>query len=77
MTNLQITLVCLGIAILQGYFFKFLTIQEAILIFVAFNTLINVVLPNVIQNYVTVIKVESDEEMLKFIDAEKCDSDCN
>lgn len=76
MTNTQITLICVWIAVLQAYFFKLLTIQESILVMITFNTLISIVFPNVIQNEVTVIQV-SQEEMDEIIETEKNDNECN
>jgi len=76
MNNIQVTLICVWIAVLQVYFFKLLTIQESILVMITFNTLISIVFPNVIQNEVTVIQV-SQEEMDEIIETEKNDNEGN
>jgi len=76
MNNIQVTLICVWIAVLQAYFFKLLTIQESILVMITFNTLISIVFPNVIQNEVTVIQV-SQEEMDEIIETEKNDNEGN
>jgi hypothetical protein len=76
MKNIQVTLICVWIAVLQAYFFKLLTIQESILVMITFNTLISIVFPNVIQNEVTVIQV-SQEEMDEIIETEKNDNEGN
>jgi len=76
MNNIQVTLICVWIAVLQAYFFKLLTIQESIFVMITFNTLISIVFPNVIQNEVTVIQV-SQEEMDEIIETEKNDNEGN
>lgn len=68
-TNAQITIFCLVVAVLQGYFFKFIDTNQSILILITLNILIQTFFPNV-QIFNNYFVQEENEENTEQNDSE-------